>query len=280
MNEGLTEEYEREGFKPPFIEKETKDLSNKEYCFRTLRCILDAKDINPETIANMPNATYAAYRWSWAMYLGYLAFWDSSTYNDEFIISDIGMTSENEVGWNGVTVFNHKKIDFIRKMQKNDNGLSEKYTATLVNQLINQTYFHENFMMFPLSAERMIVFVNPFFKFRTDLRDHGTKVPSLNEFTKIPDEDLFEPNEVEYKMVQSGFVHSFSDDDKYIYHPHKLSGFETRYCNALFMDRIYHYLGFSSLEKVKRSTKLYHDLNEGYVPRVDYTSLYNLLDIK
>ena len=51
----------------PFVEVGTKDLSDKEYCFRTLRCILDAKDINPETIAKTPNATYAAYRWSYVM---------------------------------------------------------------------------------------------------------------------------------------------------------------------------------------------------------------------
>ena len=42
-----------------------------------------------------------------------LLFWDAPSERDEFVITDIGMTSENEKGWNGITTHNHKKMDYI-----------------------------------------------------------------------------------------------------------------------------------------------------------------------
>ena len=60
-----------------------------------------------------PDKTYPAHRWSQIIAAGYLAFWDSEYKHDEFVITDIGMTSENEKGWNGVTVHNSKKLLFL-----------------------------------------------------------------------------------------------------------------------------------------------------------------------
>jgi hypothetical protein len=223
----------------PFVEVGTKDLSDKEYCFRTLRCILDAKDINPETIAKTPNATYAAYRWSYVMYIGFVAFWDASPYKDEFVISDVGMTSELETGCDGEAVHDHKKLLFIIKTLSKYGPLNKDLANYLTFQSINQTYFHENFMMFPSSAKRMIVFINPFFKFRLETKKIGIDVPSLSSFTNIPNENLFSANDVEYKKPQLGTIPEHSIGDKYVYHPHKLSGYETRYCNSLFLDAVY-----------------------------------------
>lgn len=59
----------------------------------------------------------------------------------------------------------------------------------------------------------------------------------------------------------------------------KLTARETHYCNALFMDRIDTYCGFSSLNKAVRSIVHYKRLNEPpYVPRVDYTELYRIIE--
>jgi hypothetical protein len=45
------------------------------------------------------------------------------------------------------------------------------------------------------------------------------------------------------------------------------------------MNRIDEILGFSSLEKARRSIKMYRDLNRGHTPRVDYSALYRLLNL-
>ena len=51
------------------------------------------------------------------------------------------------------------------------------------------------------------------------------------------------------------------------------------YCNELFMDRINTYLGFTSLNKVVKSIFSYKKANSyPYVPRVDYTELYKLIN--
>jgi hypothetical protein len=138
-------------------------------------------------------------------------------------------------------------------------------------------------MMFPLSAQRMIVSINPFFRFMNEVKNSNSRLhfPSLNEFTKIPDPRLFVPNTVSYAHPRytPGPI-AYDPADRYCYTPVRLSGYQTRYCNALFMDRIEEFLGFSSLEKVKRSIKLYYELNKNYCPRVDYSGLYKVLDLK
>jgi hypothetical protein len=276
--EGLPDEKIPE---PPFKEKDTEGLTDQDYWLRTLRCIINAPDVNTGTIAQMPEATYAAFRWAGVIDAGYLGFWDASKYEDEFFLTDVGMTSENEVGWDEINQHNHKKMDFILQALQKDNGSSPNYTAMLLVQANFLTQLHENFMMFPISGKRMIVSISPFFKFRYEGMRHGYRFPSLNEYTKMVDENLFAPNISHYQNLQTGPAHFVYDkDDCYLYHPVSLSGFETRYCNALLMDRIREFLGFSSLAKAKRSVKLYKDLNEGFIPRVCYDGLYQTLHIK
>ena len=64
-----------------------------------------------------------------------------------------------------------------------------------------------------------------------------------------------------------------------IYEIKKLTKDETRYCNALFLDRINTILGFSSLNKAVGSIIKYKKLNAyPYVPRVDYGPLYKTIN--
>ena len=58
-----------------------------------------------------------------------------------------------------------------------------------------------------------------------------------------------------------------------------LSDKEVQYCNALFMDRVSHFFGFSSLSDAVRSIILYKKLNSfPFIPRVDYTNLYKIIE--
>ena len=265
-------------FTPPFIEKEIKGESSFDYWMRTLNVILDTNGTT-EAILNHPDKTYPAYRWSMVISSGYLAFWDSEYNRNEFVITDIGMTSENEKGWNGITNHNHKKVNFLLsllKCSKNDNEKMELY------QIIQMTsHFHENFMMFPISSKRMIVQIAPFYKFRIHYKNLYN-MPKLDELTNLLNENLFYPNDVKYVNNINDYKKvDHHSDDKYIYDIKQLTSKETIYCNMLFMDRINTWLGFSDLNKVVRSVFAYKKVNSyPYVPRVDYNELYALINDK
>ena len=112
------------------------------------------------------------------------------------------------------------------------------------------------------------------------MKSLGVPVPDLSDLTVIPNEKLFEPNQNHYvlpQMPNQGY--QYHEDDKYIYDVKVLTTDEIRYCNALFMDRIDTHLGFSSLNHAVGSIVRYKKLNEPpYVPRVDYTKLYQIIE--
>ena len=260
----------------PFVEKVIKGETSYDYWMRTLNVILDS-DGTPQDILKHPDKTYPAHRWAEVINNGYIAFWDSNFERDEYVVTDIGMTSENEKGWNGVTVHNTKKTDFLSKLL-----LNEKDDVMKINILRNLNMhknFSENFMMFPISAKRMIVEIDPFYKFRIAFKDRY-KMPALDELTEMVNEELFYPNENKYVLPQDGLNGpKYHPDDKYIYKIKKLTSKETRYCNELFLDRINTYVGFSSLNKVAGSLIKYKNSNSyPFIPRVDYTELYELIN--
>ena len=261
----------------PFEEKQIAGELPNEYWLRTLNVILDT-DGTPQQILNHPNKTYPAYRWACIVNSGYLAFWDAPNDRDEFVITDIGMTSENEKGWDGIRIHNCKKIEYIESLLNTIGDENERNALlTLLHSISN---FSENFQMFPISSKRMIVLISPFFKARYFWKLSGKTVPPLNDITVIPNEKLFEPNRNFYVLPQTpGEEYQYHEDDRYIYDIQKLTNEEIRYCNALFLDRIDTYLGFSSLEHAVGSIIKYKKLNDPpYVPRVDYTNLYKVIE--
>lgn len=260
----------------PFIEKVIEGESSYDYWMRTLNVILDS-DGTPQDILKHPDKTYPAHRWAEVFNNGYIAFWDSNYERDEYVVTDIGMTSENEKGWNGVTIHNTKKTDFLSKLFSNEKDDIMK--ISIYYNMHMHRNFSENFMMFPISAKRMIVEIDPFYKFRIAFKDRY-KMPALDELTEMVNEELFYPNENKYVLPQDGLEGpKYHPDDKYIYKIKKLTSEETRYCNELFLDRINTHVGFSSLSKVVGSLIKYKNSNSyPFIPRVDYTELYELIN--
>lgn len=280
MQRGMSEQEAKrdaasKDFDPPFVEKEIPGETNFDYWMRTLNVILDS-DGTPEDILKHPNKTYPAHRWAQVINNGYLAFWDSEFIHNEFIITDVGMTSENEKGWNGTTVHNIKKTNFLCRLIENERD--QRMQMEIYRTMKLHTCFSENFMMFPISAKRMIVEIDPFYKFR-EMYKQFYQMPELSELTILDNEKLFYPNDAKYVLPQNGLQYQYHSDDKYIYEIKQLTSQETQYCNALFLDRINTYCGFSSLNKAVRSIIHYKRLNEPpYVPRVDYTDLYKIIE--
>lgn len=260
---------------PPFKEKTIDGETSFDYWMRTLNVILDSNG-TPEDILKHPDKTYPAYRWATVINNGYIAFWDSEYDHDEFVITDIGMTSENEKGWNGITIHNVKKTNFLISLLKRASSDIAKRSIAHIMQL--HMYFTENFMMFPISAKRKIVEIDPFYKFRIEAKDIYD-MPKLDYLTCLNNEKLFYPNKNKYILPQDGIPLKYHQDDLYIYEIKKLTRKETRYCNELFLDRINTWLGFSSLNKVAGSIVAYkRDNSYPYEPRVDYTELYKIIN--
>lgn len=268
--------YERCHVPAPFKEKQIDGETSFEYWLRTINIILDT-DCTPQQILKHSDRTYPAYRWACIVNSAYLAFWDAPNVREEFVITDIGMTSENEKGWDGVCVHNWKKLNYIKALIDATSDTNER--ESLYSLLNTVSSFSENFQMFPISSKRMIVLISPFFKLRYFMKTSGKTVPWLSDLTMIPNETLFEPNRNYYVSPPiSGKGYQYHDDDRYIYDIKTLTVDEIRYCNALFMDRIDTYLGFSSLDHTVGSIIKYKKLNDPpYVPRVDYTELYKII---
>lgn len=268
--------YEEEKIEPPFIEKEIEGETSFDYWMRTLNVILDT-DGTPEKIMEHPDKTYPAHRWAMVIRAGYLAFWDSEYEHDEYIITDIGMTSENEKGWNGIINHNWKKMDFLLKLMYDSKNKEEQM---MIYQYMNMvSSFHENFQMFPISAKRMIVEISPFYKFRI-INEKKYEMLDLKYLTNMANENLYYPNDTKYVYSQKpNKPIKEHPNDKYIYDIKKLNSIETSYCNELFFDRINTWVGFSSLDKAKNSLIGYYKANAyPYVPRVDYTELYRIIN--
>ncbi len=187
------------------------------------------------------------------------------------------MTSEVEVPSAAKMAIGSSKVaallPFVDDLQ-NDSSDNEPLKMQIALLMQIQAVFHENFYMFPLSNKRMIVLVNPFFKFmKTNIDSRVIPEIPLSNFSMLPRWDVFDVNESQYKMTED-LLDGRSLKDPYVYHPVKLWHEELVYCNALFLDRVHEWLGFTSLESVKDSVVEY-DIEE-YV-RNDYTELHKLI---
>lgn len=249
----------------PFVEKQIPNESIHDYWLRTLEVILDS-DGTPSSIMENDNKTYPAFRWACVVNTAYIGFWDAPK-GKEFVITDVGMTSENELGWDGIYNQNHKKLDYVFNIFHQAN--TEEQKQYLYRIARNLTYFHENFQMFSISKNRMIVLISSFFKF--------LKMNNLNydiaNLTNIPDWRLFEPNACNYIEPNK-----CSDEDIFEYKITKLTYDEILYCNSLFLDRINSFVGFSNIDAIRDSLLMYYKLTHtGLTARVNYDALMTII---
>lgn len=252
--------------------KHIDDIESKEtdteYWLRTLDFVLEEEEFTTDAVDRNEKGTALAHYWTLAFTAGYIGFWDSPG-TDEFIITDVGFTSETELGWTVECSQVPTKIkmitDLIEKVRNKDPDLD----LNLIMLLRWMSAFGENIYMFPISSKRMIVLINPFFKF---VINNAWMFPwnTLDVITAIPDKRLFNPNESSCNMIGE-----HKEDDIYTYLPVELHPDQVLYCNALFLDRVENWVGFGSMKKMKRSVLNYKENNRHC--RNDYTILLDIL---
>ena len=251
---------------PNFTELQIKDETAESRWHRNIKVIVETEDLHKVT--EHPLCTYEILKWSYIFNSGYFAFWDCTESGVDYIISDIGMTSEVEPSKLKVGFEHTKKDELIRLIERETN--TEK-KAAYQNILSTQALFHENFYMFPLSKNRMIVTVNPFFS----LYDKKTKLNKPHEWpTEIKSRRLFEKNVSPKLMVLLGKP-IYKDDDEFTYTVQNVKTEDAEYINMLMLDRIDNIMGYSDFSRIKSSVERYIEFHKSIQlkPPVDYSGL-------
>ena len=250
------------GFSEKLIENET--FTDRWH--RNIQVIVETDNI--QKVSEHPLCTYEILKWSYIFNSGYFAFWDCSNTGVEYIITDIGMTSEVELSKEEYGVEHTKKDEICRLLNRELN--TEKKNA-YQNLLSTQFLFHENFYMFPLSKNRMIVTVNPYF----GLFDNKTRLSKPSEWpTLIKNHKMFEKNVSPKPMVLMGKP-MLKDDDEFTYTVQNVKAEDAEYINMLMLDRVDSIMGYNDFEKIKASVEKYMKFYEKIKmnPRVDYSKL-------
>lgn len=251
---------------PDSLEAQIPDETAEERWHRNIKVIVETENLNK--VSEHPLCTYEILKWSYIFNSGYFAFWDCADSGVDYIISDIGLTSEVEPSklQDG---FEHTKKDELCRLFGRELNSAKK--SAYEKLLSVQTFFHENFYMFPLSKNRMIVTVNPFF----ELYDNKTKLSKPYEWpTVISSRRLFEKNVPPKQMVLLGKP-IYKDDDEFIYTVQKVKTEDAEYINMLMLDRVESIMGYNDFEKIRSSVKRYIDHYEQIKmkPPVDYSAL-------
>lgn len=250
------------GFSEKVIENETPT----DRWHRNIQVIVETENL--QKVSEHPLCTYEILKWSYIFNSGYFAFWDCSNSGVEYIISDIGMTSEVEPSKEEYGVEHTKKDEIYRLFNRELNTEKKKEYQKLLSI---QFLFHENFYMFPLSKNRMVVTVNPYFS----LFDNKTKLTKPSEWpTLIKNRRLFVKN-VSPKLIVLMGQPQFKDDDEFTYTVQNVKAEDAEYINMLMLDRVDSIMGYNDFEKIKISVKRYMKYYEDIKmkPRVDYSKL-------
>ena len=262
-------------FKYPFKEKEIKNETIKDHWLRTLRVIIECEEL--AKIHKHELCTYDAYYWAQIYDSGYLAIWDCTDTDEEFIVTDIGMTSEREIGAPpGIEICKKFYISKMLNVEK-DHNRKERYKKLLYYQQA----FHENFYMFSISKTRMLVIINPFFRL-------------FSKVEKMPEPDIWPTwisrklyiNENMPLLTQLNEELENKESDVFKYNVQRMSLEDLRWVNVLMLDRVQNLLGFSDIKKIANSVREYKDfyfsrmqpMRVNYNPLIKYFKDVGIID--
>lgn len=269
LEKGLTQAMKKMGVEFPFEEREISETVEQRW-LRNIKVVVECQDLSK--IQEHELCTYEIYRWAQIYNAGYMAIWDGKNSGEDFIITDIGMTSEVEPSYVKIGLETDKKNYLMKRILEETNLLVKQ---NLLNLLYAQVNFHENYYMFSISKNRMIVIINPFFRMYDKKEKLG--VPNIWP-TEIQDRKLFEKNKSERLPIIMG-KQVLKENDKFWYKIYQMNWEDVVWVNMLMLDRIDTLLGFADLEKISDSIYNYiewHKERNIVAPR-DYQSLLKII---
>ena len=274
----LTAFQKASGINYPFEEKLIENETIETRWQRNLRVIVECSDLMH--IHEHEFCTYEIYRWAQIYNSGYLAVWDSTASGEDFIVSDIGMTSEVEPSFVKIGLEVAKKDYLLKALQRTNKVSEKKLYYDLFNAQLN---FHENFYMFSISKNRMIVVINPFFRLYSNKQyAEEVKVPKPDIWpTEISDKALYAKNRSQQLPIVLGKP-VLNDNDKFWYKVQSMEFDDVAWVNMLMLDRIDTYMGFADMENIADSVFNYIDYyKEKDLPAPkDYEPLLKIMKVR
>ena len=254
---------------PNFKEKVIPGETTTDRWHRNIRVIVESEDLLK--VSEHPLCTYDVLRWAYIFNSGYFAIWDCSEADTDFLISDIGMTSEVEPS-KLKDGYEHTKKDTLCELLNRERNEIKKEVYR--NLLSAQTLFHENFYMFPLSKNRMIVTVNPFFRLY-DNKEKLTKPYGVWP-TVVKEHRLFEKNVAPKTMGVMGKP-IYRDDDEFTYTVERVNNEDAEYINMLMLDRVDCFMGYADWSRIESSVQRYINFHKeiGMKAPINYEPLIN-----
>ena len=248
------------GFQEKIIEEE----SYSEYIFRTIRTVIDSYDY--EDYLKNPNKTYEGAKWFILVNSCYLTFWDSTESNEDFLITDRGMTCEHEK-----SRFAFERLGFNEELVKNgfifsklnDTSLNEEQKNIYFYLMNMSSFVYANYYIFSIAETRMIGLINPWYRLWFD--DNKIKVigSTPDVYPCMLSKQAMNVNRNDYvnlAEVDGKIVYYKDDKDKYIYDIKYLQFEDVCLINMMMLDRIYEFLGFVNTSKIIRSLTVYNNL--------------------
>lgn len=246
------------GFNEKIIEGETYS----EYVFRTIRTIINSNDID-EYIKN-EDKTFEGAKWFNLVNSCYLTFWDSTKSNEDFLITDRGLTCEHEK-----TRFAFERYGFHEELIKEGFVLSKMLDSNLgheqfsnYNQILRlSSYVFANYYMFSISETRMIGLINPWYRMWFDEQLINVLGGTPDVYPCMLSKEAMKANYCKYvnQRNEDGFV-TYDKNDEYIYDIKYLGFDDVCIINVMMLDRTYELLGFVNSKRIIRSLAVYNHL--------------------
>lgn len=250
-----------------FEEKTIENESYSEYIFRTIRTIIDSNDI--EDYLKNPDKTYEGAKWFLLFNSCYLTFWDSTESNEDFLITDRGMTCEHEKTRFAFEQYGFKE-ELIKKgyifSKMRDMKLSKQQKKEYSNIMNLSSFVYANYYMFSISETRMIGLINPWYRLWFDQEKIKVFGSTPDVYPCMLSKQAMAVNRNDYvkQMVIDGISYYLKDDkDKYIYDIKYLQFEDVCLINAMMLDRTFEILGFVNSNKIIRSLTVYNNIKHG-----------------
>ncbi len=222
-------------------------ISNHELYQRTLKVYAVTKNI--KDIYHNPLATREMLAWGMPFLESYISFWDAPK-DKEFILSDSGMCSEYE-GFHMLT----GGLDISKMSYLLEHVEAKEFGY--VGLMASNDIMYENYNVFNISSNRLLVMINPFFKLY-----YKMQVTTVDEFgiydkIKILDRPDIWPAQIQnielFDVPKNKYKYGpllKCPDDIFIYNPKVLTDEDLIYVNSLLLSQSKEIIGFNNPMKI------------------------------
>lgn len=178
----------------------------------------------------------------------------------EFCINDLGYCTERLP----IKIPENKQKEYIEDVKKLGKEVygKDNFDEIAKKEIVNETSYIDNYLLFPISSNIAILVVLPFWKdylLHPELRHKGIPFhsPLLQNHLSIPITTYKNADKIKN---EADIVTYKSPEDQYIYQLHTMSCEETVYLNHLTINEAFCYIGLKTPDKFLKTIREYNSL--------------------